>query len=137
LTVDRRLSTDFTLAGLTAIWSSVVEAMREQSRFLGEALATTEVVAVDPPDVTVSMREANPLFQESLEQKAPEVETLLAGMVGAPVNFRVRGPSRAAEGAPPVRMTEEAMRADRLKGLRRRDPALDVAADELDLEIVE
>jgi hypothetical protein len=29
------------------------------------------------------------------------------------------------------------MRSARLKGLRSRDPALDAAADELDLEIVE
>jgi hypothetical protein len=34
-------------------------------------------------------------------------------------------------------MTDESIRADRLKGLRSRDPALDRAAEELDLEIVE
>jgi DNA polymerase-3 subunit gamma/tau len=137
-TVDRRPSTDFTLAGLLALWPSVVDAMREQSRFLGEALASTEVVEVNPPDVIVAMGQANPLFEEPLEQKAPEVEALLAGIVGAPVRFRVKGPAGRAGGAtPPVRMTEESMRAERLQGLRRRDAALDRAADELDLEIVE
>jgi DNA polymerase-3 subunit gamma/tau len=137
-TVDRRPSTDFTLAGLLALWPSVVDALREQSRFLGEALASTEVVEVNPPDVIVAMGQANPLFEEPLEQKAPEVEALLAGIVGAPVRFRVKGPAGRAGGAtPPVRMTEESMRAERLQGLRRRDAALDRAADELDLEIVE
>jgi hypothetical protein len=34
-------------------------------------------------------------------------------------------------------MSESGIRAARLKGLRARDPALDAAADELDLEIVE
>jgi DNA polymerase-3 subunit gamma/tau len=137
-TVDRRPSSDFTLAGLLALWPSVVDAMREQSRFLGEALASTEVVEVNPPDVIVAMGQANPLFEEPLEQKAPEVEALLAGIVGAPVRFRVKGPAGRAGGAtPPVRMTEESMRAERLQGLRRRDAALDRAADELDLEIVE
>jgi DNA polymerase-3 subunit gamma/tau len=133
-----RPSSAFTLAGLTALWPSVVDAMREQSRFLGEALASTEVVEVNPPDVIVAMLEANPLFEEPLEQKAPEVEALLAGMVGAPVRFRVKGPAgRGGAATPPVRMTEESMRAERLQGLRRRDAALDRAADELDLEIVE
>jgi DNA polymerase-3 subunit gamma/tau len=137
-TVDRRPSSDFTLAGLLALWPSVVDAMREQSRFLGEALASTEVVEVNPPDVIVAMGQANPLFEEPLEQKAPEVEALLAGIVGAPVRFRVKGPAGRAGGAtPPVRMTEESMRAERLQGFRRRDAALDRAADELDLEIVE
>ena len=34
-------------------------------------------------------------------------------------------------------MTDAAMRTERLKSLRGTDPALDVAVDELDLEIVE
>jgi hypothetical protein len=37
----------------------------------------------------------------------------------------------------PKRMSEASVRADRLKRLRAKDPALDTAADALDLEIVE
>jgi len=45
--------------------------------------------------------------------------------------------SDAAAAQPPKRLSAEGLRADRLKGLRVRDPALDVAAEALDLEIVE
>jgi DNA polymerase-3 subunit gamma/tau len=129
-----RLSSDFSHAGLSAIWSSVIEQVRERSRFLAEALAAGELVTVEPPRVVVALREPNPIFQESLEQKAAEIEGVVGGIVGAPVRFEVQGAPAASA---PVRVTEAAMRAERLKALRRRDPALDAAADELDLEIVE
>jgi DNA polymerase-3 subunit gamma/tau len=128
------LSSDFSLPGLSAIWSSVTERVRERSRFLAEALAAGELVMVEPPRVVVALREPNPIFQESLEQKAAEIEAVIGGIVGAPVRFEVQG---APVASAPVRVTEAAMRAERLKALRRRDPALDAAADELDLEIVE
>ena len=133
---ETTLKASFTLAALTANWSSIVEATRVQSRFLGEALAITEVTEVNPPEIAVRLREANPLFHETLEQKAREVEGILAGIVGAPVRLKVIAAEGAATAAP-ARMTEDSIRADRLQGLRRRDAALDTAATELDLEIVE
>jgi hypothetical protein len=46
-----------------------------------------------------------------------------------------------AEGQPaeakPRAMTESSVRADRLRAFRAKDPALDTAADALDLEIVD
>jgi DNA polymerase-3 subunit gamma/tau len=133
---EAALKTDFTLPALAASWSSIVEATRVQSRFLGEALAITEVTGVNPPEIAVRLREANPLFHETLEQKAREVEGILAGIVGAPVRLKVAA-AGGTTAAAPARMTEESIRADRLEGLRRRDAALDAAATELDLEIVE
>jgi DNA polymerase-3 subunit gamma/tau len=128
------LSADFSLAGLGSVWSSVIEQVRERSRFLAEALAAGDLVSVEAPRVAVTLREPNPIFQESLEQKASDIEEVIGGIVGAPVRFEIQGGSPASA---PVRLTESGMREERLKGLRRRDPALDVAANELDLEIVE
>ncbi|HET8635006.1 MAG TPA: DNA polymerase III subunit gamma/tau [Gemmatimonadales bacterium] len=129
-----RLESDFSLPGLSAVWSSVVEQVRERSRFLAEALSASDLVAVEAPQVVVALREPNPIFQESLEQKAADIEGVIVAIVGAPVRLEVQGSPTASA---PVRRTEAAMRAERLQGLRRRDPALDAAADELDLEIVE
>jgi hypothetical protein len=46
-----------------------------------------------------------------------------------------------AEGGPavarPTSLTESSLRADRLRSFRAKDPALDTAADALDLEIVD
>ena len=129
----------FTLEGLQGAWATVVSALRERSRFLGEALAMTRPAAVEPPLVRVVLGEANQLLHERLEQQARAVEETLERLVGAPVRLRVEAPADAvADAAEPVRrLSESGMRSARLKGLRGRDPALDAAADELDLEIVE
>jgi hypothetical protein len=117
----------------------VVSAVRERSRFLGEALAMTRPAAVEPPLVRVVLDEPNPLAHERLEKQAATVEETLARLVGAPVRLRVDVPADAGTdaGEPARRLSESGMRSARLKGLRSRDPALDAAADELDLEIVE
>jgi DNA polymerase-3 subunit gamma/tau len=129
----------FTLEGLQGAWGTVVAALRERSRFLGEALAMTRPAAVEPPLVRVLLGEANPLSHERLEKQAGTVEETLARLVGAPVRLRVEAPADAGPDAeePTRRLSESGMRSARLKGLRSRDPALDAAVDELDLEIVE
>ena len=129
----------FTLEGLQGAWETVVSALRERSRFLGEALAMTRPAAVEPPLVRIALGEPNPLLHERLEQQARTVEETLERLVGAPVRLRVDAPANGGAGAgePARRLSESGMRSARLKGLRSRDPALDAAADELDLEIVE
>jgi hypothetical protein len=47
----------------------------------------------------------------------------------------VAGGEEAAPKARPI--TESSLRADRLRSFRAKDPALDTAADALDLEIVD
>jgi hypothetical protein len=127
----------FTLEGVRAAWPSIVAAVREESRFLGEALAGTTPAAVAPPDLTIAMREPNPLLHERLEQQATAVERVVAARVGGPVRLRISVAAEPDAEPPSRRMSESGIRAARLKGLRERDPALDVAADELDLEILE
>jgi DNA polymerase-3 subunit gamma/tau len=129
----------FSLEGLQAAWPAVVGAVRERSRFLGEALAMTRPSAVEPPLVRVALGEPNPLLHERLDQQAPTVEETIARLVGAPVRLRVDATADPAPGAETRvrRLSDTGMRSARLEGLRSRDPALDAAADELDLEIVE
>jgi DNA polymerase-3 subunit gamma/tau len=129
----------FTLEAIREAWPSVVAAVRAESRFLGEALAATQPSGAAPPELRVTMAEANPLLHERLEQQAATVERLLSTRVGGPVRLRIAVAEQAEpeRASPAARMSESGIRAARLKGLRERDPALDAAADELDLEIVE
>ena len=129
----------FTLEALCEAWPSIVAAVRGESRFLGEALAVTKPVAAAPPDLRVAMAEPNPLLHERLEQQAATVERIVSARVGGTVRLgiTVQAETESTRESPAARMSETGIRAARLKGLRERDPALDAAADELELEIVD
>ena len=120
-------------------WPAMVMAVRAYSRFLGEAFAATEPVELDLPWLTVVMREANPLFTERLLQEASKVEEVLSRSLGQPVRLRVTAAPATQEASPskPRRMSESSLNAERLREFRSQDPALDTAADALDLEIVD
>lgn len=128
----------FTLEGLRDRWPDIIAQVRGESRFLAEALAGTEPVSAAPPILTVGLTEPNPLFLERLEQQAGVIEAVIGKAVGAPVRLRVGGgPPAPAPDPRTRRISDASIRADRLKGFRAKDPTLDAAADELDLEIVE
>ena len=126
----------FNREALSAAWGDIVAVARAESPLLGTALAATEPVEVVPPRVTLRLTDSDAGLALTLERQRERLAALLGKIVGAAVELVV------AEGdvtpAPaPKRLSAEGLRADRLKGLRVRDPALDAAAEALDLEIVE
>jgi hypothetical protein len=116
-----------------------VAEVRRRSRFLGEALSHTAPGALELPWLTVELSQPNPLFAERLQAQAQMVEEVIAGALGQPVRLRVTDTTAGAnEPSPrPQRLTEASLKADRLRSFRAKDPALDTAADALDLEIVD
>jgi DNA polymerase-3 subunit gamma/tau len=127
------------LDAVSAAWPAMVAAVRAYSRFLGEAFAATEPAELELPWLTVVMREPNQLFAERLAQEAGKVEEVLSRSLGQPVRLRVTS-APALPSAPPSkprRMSESSLNAERLREFRSKDPALDTAADALDLEIVD
>jgi DNA polymerase III subunit gamma/tau len=124
------------LDAVSAAWPAIVAAVRAESRFLGEALAATEPVALDPPWLSVLMREP---IAEQLHKEPAKVEAILSRSLGQPVRLRVTAASAPEGDAPakPQRLSDSGIKADRLREFRAKDPALDTAADALDLEIVD
>lgn len=123
----------FSLEGLRAAWSAIVARLGERRPLLGRALADAVPVEVAPPELTIELPESS-IFARPLEENAALVEGVIGEAVAQPVQLRI-GVRSASE--PPRRMSEAMVRAERLKGLRARDPALDVAVDALDLELME
>ncbi|MBA3760796.1 MAG: hypothetical protein H0X07_09690 [Gemmatimonadales bacterium] len=111
--------------------------MRVHSRFLGEALAATEPATLDLPWLTVGMAEPNQLFADRLQQESGKVEEVLSRSLGQTVRLRVSTTPGSGVPAKPRRMSDSSLKAERLREFRSRDPALDTAADALDLEIVD
>jgi DNA polymerase-3 subunit gamma/tau len=128
-----------TLDGVRMAWGDLVAEVRRRSRFLGEALSHTAPGALELPWLTVELSQPNPLFAERLQAQAQMVEEVIAGALGQPVRLRVTDTAASAnEPSPrPQRLTEASLKADRLRSFRAKDPALDTAADALDLEIVD
>ena len=126
------------IEAIRAGWPAIVVAARVQSRFLGELLASVEPSELVLPWLNVVMREPNQLFAERLEQEATKVEDILTRTLGQPVRLRVT--LAAPPDGGPVgkrRLSDASVKADRLREFRSKDPALDTAADALDLEIVD
>jgi DNA polymerase-3 subunit gamma/tau len=127
------------VSALQSAWPEIVAQLRERSQFLSQALAATSPSAVDAGWLTVTLAEANPLFAEKLETQATVVEEVLRPWVDEPLRLRVSQPAATdtIAAARPNRLTQGSIQADRLRSLRAKDPALDTAADALDLEIVD
>ncbi len=121
---------------VSAAWPAIVAAVRAESRFLGEALAATDPIALDPPWLSLLMREP---IAEQLNQEPGKVEAVLSRSLGQPVKLRVTAPAPPEGPAPakPQRLSDSSIKADRLREFRAKDPTLDTAADALDLEIVD
>jgi DNA polymerase-3 subunit gamma/tau len=128
-----------TPAGLAEAWPNIVADVRNRSRFLGEALAGTTPGPVEGSTLPLVLAESNPLFAERIQAEAPAVEDAVRRHTGQTLRIRVTV-AHGQEGAvapPPRAITESSLRADRLRSFRAKDPALDTAADALDLEIVD
>ncbi len=129
----------FTLDALLAVWPDLVIVARARSRFLGEAFSAARPSAVAPPAVTLALTDGNPMHVEALTRQREAVERLLGETVGEAVRVALAG--APAGGPVPAtrtrRLSESEARAERLKVLAGRDPALGAAADALDLEVLE
>ena len=127
-----------TLPALLATWPDILVAAGERSRLLGQSLAATTPVAAAAGEVRLSSTAEQGMLSEGVRRQIGLVEEILSSRFLGPV--KVRLVVEAAAGGPaerPKRITDEVLRAERLERLRRVDPALDTAANELDLEIVD
>jgi DNA polymerase-3 subunit gamma/tau len=126
-----------TTAGLHAVWPEILETANRQSRLLGQALEHAKPEVADNGDVILRFGPDEAVFREGLERQRGVVVTILSARLGTEVTVVTSATEAVAGGKRSNRLSVQEMRADRLRDLRRRDPALDAAADALDLELVE
>jgi hypothetical protein len=89
------------------------------------------------PVVTLAPPEGNPILAETLERQLNAVGGLIEKAVGAPVQVQFASKSPEAAAPRPRRLSEGQARAERLRGLLTKDPALEAAAEGLDLEALD
>ena len=117
-------------------WDELVAAMRSKGNNLAAtALEHSSAVAVNGKgDVTIALDEANPIYEQALGKDERDVTAAMRALFAGVQRVIVRAP---AASAPPVRLTDQMVRTERLTAMRRKDPVLDRAIDALDLDLAD
>jgi len=127
-----------TMERLRGLWPRVIEDARAKSPMLGALLQVTEVAGVDAGTVTIRLLDTNAVHAEGLERQRDALAQLMGRYLAKPVRIQLDGAGSGERSTPrPGRLTEEGVRAERLKTLRAQDPSLNAAVDALDLELLE
>jgi hypothetical protein len=121
--------------GIRAAWPDVIEAASRQSRFLGQMLGSGSPRIVGAGALEVAFGPDQAVAREGVERQLSTVQTIASARLGTPVSITLAGSETATPRS--GRLTVDEIRRERLGELRRRDPALDAAAEALDLEMVD
>jgi DNA polymerase-3 subunit gamma/tau len=118
-------------------WDDLIAGLRAA----GKSVAATALGHASPAavnargDVTIALDEANPIYEQAIESTKTDVANTLRTWFPGVQRVLVRAPNSPA--APPTRLTDEMVRAERIAALRKKDPVLDAAIDALDLDLAD
>lgn len=129
----------WTETALLAIWPDVIDTARRQSPFLAQALEQAVPGIGGPGVLELRFGREMAVLREGVERQLSAVTAIASARAGQELSVRVAGDEVAAPAAAPRggRLSVEQLRHERLAQLRKRDPALDAAADALDLELID
>lgn len=104
---------------------------------LASALAHASPVAVTASGVvTIELDESNDFFAHSITTGKGDIAAALGAWFSGVERVELRRDERAPS-APPKRLTDDMVRAERLASLKKRDPVLGAAIDALDLDVID
>ena len=120
-------------------WDEVVERVRETGKAaIAAVLSHTMPVAISGKGViALQLEEPNEIWEQALEAGRDDVVAALRDLFGGVERVTVRRAEGSVPPAPAKRMTAESIRAERISAMRRKDPLLGAAIDELDLELMD
>jgi len=123
---------------VTEKWDTLVERLRHAGKTLiATALEhSTPTVVTARGDVTITLDEPNDIYAKAIQNGVAEIVAILREWFVPVERLLVEGTGRVASG-PPKRMTDEMVKAEKLAALKKKDPALAAAIDELDLEVID
>ncbi len=122
---------------ITAMWDEMVERVRATKPMLATALSHALPAAVNAAGVvTIEPDEPNDIYIHAINSSRSEIVAMLRERFAGVERVEVRRDDQAVA-APPKRLTDEMVRAERVAALRRRDPLLDAAIEALDLDVAD
>jgi len=126
------------LAKIIGRWDDLVERMRAGGKpMLATALMHASVVAVTADGVVaIELDEPNDIYAHAINSSRADLVMALGEWFDGITRADLRRHD-AAPAAPPKRLTDEMVRAERIASLKRRDPVLSAAIDALDLDVAD
>ena len=117
-------------------WDALVEKLRASGKpMLATALSHASPVSVTAAGVvTIELDEANDIYAHAIHASRQEIVSELAEYFANVSRVELRRDERASA-PPPKRLTDEMVRAERIASLKKRDPVLRAAIEELDLDV--
>ena len=126
------------LAKIVGRWDELVERMRAVGKpMLATALVHASPVAVTADGVVaIELDEPNDIYAHAIHSARADVVAALSDWFDGITRAELRRQD-SAPSAPPKRLTDEMVRAERIASLKRRDPVLSAAIDALDLDVAD
>ena len=123
---------------LTGKWDQLVERLKADGKInLATALAHSTPSALSASGVlTIELDESNDFWAHSITSGKADIIGALRQWFGGIERVELRR-DESAPAAPPKRLTDEMLRAERIASLRKRDPVLNAAIDALDLDVTD
>ena len=89
--------------------------------------------------ITLQLDQPNEIFEKVIESGAADVLTAISSSFDGATRLIVRRAEQPSttSAEPPKRLTNDEVRRERTQTLRKKDPALDAAIEELDLELLD
>jgi len=117
-------------------WDELVERMRASGKpMLATALGHASPVAVTASGVvTIELDESNDIYAHAIHTARQEIVGTLGAWFANVTRVDLRRDDEVVS-APPKRLTDEMVRAERIASLKKRDPVLRAAIEELDLDV--
>jgi DNA polymerase-3 subunit gamma/tau len=119
-------------------WDALVERIRSTGKpMLATALEHSSAVAVSGSGVvTIELDEPNDIYAHAITTARADIAAALREWFAGADRVELRRDDAKAA-APPKRLTDEMIRAERIAALKKRDPILSAAIDALDLEVAD
>ncbi len=135
----RPVQEKLSLNALVERWGEVVAQLRSAGRLmLAAALEHALPTGVSARgEITIELEGAQAAYQHPIAAGAADVLAAVGTLFTGATRLQVRVDEAGPVDRAPPRLTAEGVRHERLAALRKRDPALDVAIETLDLELLE
>jgi DNA polymerase-3 subunit gamma/tau len=125
------------MSKLTALWDQIVLRLRATKPMLATALSHATPAAVTASGVvTIELDEPNDIYTHAIGTGRAEILAAFRERFTGVERVDLRRDEKAAA-APPKRLTDEMVRAERVAALRKREPLLDAAIEALDLDVAD